>query len=260
GLGMGRVGSLGGGVGGVGPLGAVAGSGLSETGDAADRAGHSAMAIVKAVARAQREDGAETAVKVGIHVGVALVGVGPGPGATELDMDERRDLWPMLDELVERASLGSILVTDAAAALLMRRFELTPSPVPLDKARAHVLIGLERTGLGLGGRLAQFVGRRQELDMLQSRLALAANGRGQVVGIVGDAGIGKSRLVFEFHQSDRGRLATSLLAHCHAWGAAAPYLPVLELLRASCGIAETDSPEDVAVKVGAATRAMNMGD
>ena len=86
------------------------------------------MAIVKAVERAQREDGAKPRVKVGIHVGVALVGVGPVPAAAELDMDERRDLWPMLDELVERASLGSILVTDTAASLLMRRFELTPSP------------------------------------------------------------------------------------------------------------------------------------
>jgi tetratricopeptide (TPR) repeat protein len=255
-----KVRSFGGRIEGLGPIGAVAVFGLTEIGDAADRAGHSAMAIIKAVERAQHEDGAETAVKVGIHVGVALIGVGPGPGAVELDMDERRDLWPMLDELVERASLGNILVTDTAASLLMRRFELTPSPGPPDKARAHVLIGLERTGLGLGGRLAQFVGRRQELDLLQSRLALAANGRGQVVGIVGDAGIGKSRLVFEFHQSEGGRVAAFLLGHCHAWGAAAPYLPVLELLRASCGIAETDSPEDVAVKVGAATRAMGMGD
>jgi tetratricopeptide (TPR) repeat protein len=255
-----KVRSFGGRIEGLGPIGAVAVFGLTEIGDAADRAGHSAMAIIKAVERAQHEDGAETAVKVGIHVGVALIGVGPGPGAVELDMDERRDLWPMLDELVERASLGSILVTDTAASLLMRRFELTPSPGPPDKARAQVLLGLERTGLGLGGRLAQFVGRRQELDLLQSRLALAANGRGQVVGIVGDAGIGKSRLVFEFHQSETARVAAFLLAHCHAWGAAAPHLPVLELLRASCGIADTDSAEDVVLKVGAATRAMGMGD
>src|SRR4030095_6619017 len=124
--------------------------------------------------------------------------------------DERREFWPMLDELVERASLSSILVTDTAASLLMRRFELTPSPGPPDKPRAHVLIGLERTGRALGGRLAQFGGRRQELDLLQSRLALAANGRGQVVGIVGDAGIGKSRLVFDFHQSE-GRREAALL-------------------------------------------------
>ena len=255
-----KVRSFGGQIEGLGPIGAVAVFGLTEIGDATDRAGHSAMAILKAVERAQREDAAETAVKVGIHVGVVLVGVGPGPGSAELDMDERRDVWPMLDELVERASLGSILVTDTAASLLMRRFELTPSPGPPDKARAHVLIGLERTGLGLGGRLAQFVGRRQELDLLQSRLALAANGRGQVVGIVGDAGIGKSRLVFEFHQSEGGRVAAFLLGHCHAWGAAAPYLPVLEILRASCGIAETDTTEDVVVKLGDATRAMSMGD
>ena len=58
------------------------------------------------------------------------------------------------------------------------------------------------------------------------------------------------------------RVAAFLLAHCHAWGAAAPHLPVLELLRASCGIApaDTDSAEDVVLKVGAATRAMGMGD
>ena len=75
-----KIRSFGGRVEGLGPIGAVAVFGLTEVGDAADRAGHGAMAIVKAVERTQREDGAETAVKVGIHVGVVLVGVGPGPG------------------------------------------------------------------------------------------------------------------------------------------------------------------------------------
>ncbi|HEX6210935.1 MAG TPA: AAA family ATPase, partial [Methylomirabilota bacterium] len=241
---------------GIGPIGLVAAFGLEAVGDAADRAAHAALAMVKAIERARHDEQGEVAVKVGLHAAPMLVGV--AAGAAVLDMDERRDLWPLLDQLVERAPLGGVLVTAASAPLLTRRFELAPGSAPIEQGLTHVLIGRERTGLGLGGRLVGFIGRRQELDLLQSRLAAAVSGRGQVVGIVGDAGIGKSRLVFEFRQSESARPMTFLLGHCHAWGAAAPYLPVLEILRSACGLAESDTAEDVVLKVDATVHALGM--
>ena len=68
---------------------------------------------------------------------------------------------------------------------------------------AYRLTGQERRGLGLWGRMTRFVGRASDLEALQSRLALAGGGHGQVVAVVGEAGVGKSRLIYEFSAAQR---------------------------------------------------------
>jgi predicted ATPase len=99
--------------------------------------------------------------------------------------------------------------------------------------------------------MVKFVGRHHELELLQDRLQSATRGRGQVVGIAGDAGLGKSRMIFEFRQSQVGQPGTYLEGHCYSYGTATPYLPVLDLLRASCGIGDSDTPEVIVDKVHA---------
>jgi tetratricopeptide (TPR) repeat protein len=74
-------------------------------------------------------------------------------------------------------------------------------------------------------------------------------GHGQVVGISGDPGIGKSRLVREFRQKLRGEAVTYLEGHCLSYGANIPYLPILEMLRYACRIADNDPPPRVAQKL-----------
>jgi tetratricopeptide (TPR) repeat protein len=87
-----------------------------------------------------------------------------------------------------------------------------------------------------------FVGRREEMAMLQGRLELAMAGRGQVVGIAGEPGIGKSRVLFEFRQTlDPGTVAY-LSARSQSYGRDLPLLPIVELLRRAHGIEEGDSP------------------
>ena len=106
--------------------------------------------------------------------------------------------------------------------------------------------------LGRGGRaLSRFVGRERELAMLHERLRHATQGQGQVLGIAGEPGIGKSRLLYEFCQSLRERPVTYCEGHCLAYGRATPYLPVRDLLRQLCGIAEADGPEAITTKVHA---------
>jgi DNA-binding NtrC family response regulator/tetratricopeptide (TPR) repeat protein len=239
--------TFGGRVEGIGPIGIVAVFGLDAAGDTADRAAHAAMAIVKASERIRRDEAGDVGVRMGVHVTTTLVGLGAGPA--ELDMDERRDVWPLLDELVERAALDGVIVSAAAAPLLARRFELAPGPGPAGGAPTHVLIGRERTGLGLGGNLVEFVGRRQELQLLQGRLQFALRGQTQVVGVVGEAGIGKSRLIYEFRQMVDRRDVDYMEAHCLSYGSAVPYLPVLDMVRAACHLAESDAPEVTVDKV-----------
>jgi class 3 adenylate cyclase/tetratricopeptide (TPR) repeat protein len=88
--------------------------------------------------------------------------------------------------------------------------------------------------------LTRFVGRDAELDTLRRALDQATGGHGQVVALVGEAGVGKSRLVWEFSHSHYTRGWLVLESHSVSYGKATPYLPVLDLLRAYCGIEARD--------------------
>jgi tetratricopeptide (TPR) repeat protein len=97
--------------------------------------------------------------------------------------------------------------------------------------------------------LTPFVGRERELAVLHERLAQAATGQGQVVGIVGEPGIGKSRLLYEFCHGYRNEPVTYRDAHCLSYGNTTPYLPVRDLLRQVCAITDTDSPESITARL-----------
>jgi predicted ATPase len=97
--------------------------------------------------------------------------------------------------------------------------------------------------------LSPFVGRERELITLHELLAQVEAGQGQVVGLVGEAGVGKSRLLFEFRRRLRDRRVTYLEGRCLSYGSAIPYLPLIDILRHNAGITESDSPEAMAAKV-----------
>jgi len=90
--------------------------------------------------------------------------------------------------------------------------------------------------------LARFVGRESELGHLRRALAQARAGRGQVVGVIGEPGIGKSRLFHEF-RSDAETDALVLEASAVAHGRSHPYLPLIELLRACFQIVSNDDED-----------------
>jgi predicted ATPase len=85
--------------------------------------------------------------------------------------------------------------------------------------------------------------------VLHSRLLAALRGRGQLVSIVGDAGIGKSRLLHEFGQSVSADQAIHIEGHCLSYGSTIPYLPVLDLIRAVCRITEADDATAATEKI-----------
>src|SRR5262249_62050382 len=82
----------------------------------------------------------------------------------------------------------------------------------------YVLCSMARRRAGVPWRSASarrhFVGRAREMALLQERLALVQDGRGQVVGIAGEPGIGKSRLLYEFRRSLVGTPVTYCEGHC----------------------------------------------
>jgi DNA-binding NtrC family response regulator/tetratricopeptide (TPR) repeat protein len=252
-----KVQSFGGRVEEIGPESLEAAFGVEPVEDAPLRAAHAAVAVLNAAERARRAGVAPLAVTVALHAGQFLVE--QAGGAAELAQEARRQAAAVLEALVRHAEPGTVLVSGAAASFLERRFELEPVRLPAGPAGpAYRLAGRERPGAGPRRRLATFVGRRHELELLQSRLASAMSGRGQVVGIAGEAGIGKTRLLLEVRQSLPGDRVTYLEGHCVPYGDAIPYLPLLHLVRNNCAIAETDPPEAIVEKVRIAVRAVGL--
>ena len=90
--------------------------------------------------------------------------------------------------------------------------------------------------------MRQFVGREREMGTLHALLAQVEAGHGQVVGIAGEPGIGKSRFLYEFRQQVRHKPCTYLAGRCVSYGQATPYLPLLDLLRQACGLTEQRHP------------------
>jgi class 3 adenylate cyclase len=97
--------------------------------------------------------------------------------------------------------------------------------------------------------LSKFVGRAAELATLEAALERSLQGRGQTVGVVADAGTGKSRLCFEFAERCRNRGFKVLEARGVAHGRRVPLLPMLELFRAYFGVQEDDAPLAVREKI-----------
>src|SRR5262249_6643999 len=147
------------------------------------------------------------------------------------------------------ATPGTILLTPATLWLaegLVRVHALGPIPVkgipePVDVFElvgASALRGRLQAAAARG--LTRFVGRQHELVTLQQALEQAGPGHGQVVALVGEAGVGKSRLAYEFvhaHHTQGWRVLESASV---SYGKATPYFPVIDLLKRYCHVDDGD--------------------
>jgi tetratricopeptide (TPR) repeat protein len=252
---MGKVQAFGGDIVDLGPGALVAAFGLEAIEDAPVRAALAALAIRKATERAPSVGGAGPRVKIVVHVAQVLVSQRQGAGT--IDLESKRTAWMTIDALVGLAEHDTIVVSEASAPFLERRFELVSAGAADDNGVPfRRLTRREGTGFGLGGRpLSRFVGRDGELQFVTDRLTSAAQGQGQVIGIVGEPGVGKSRFVYELAR----------LAAPHGWrvlgsaglshGANTPLLPISDLLRRYFTIEDADGPDSIRDKVTAAVTA-----
>jgi predicted ATPase len=97
--------------------------------------------------------------------------------------------------------------------------------------------------------LTPFVGRQHELEAVQQALAQAQAGHGQVVALVGEAGVGKSRLVYEVVHSHRTQGWRVLESASVSYGKATPYFPLLDLLKRYCQIDDGDERRTIRARV-----------
>ena len=146
------------------------------------------------------------------------------------------DTLALTEGYIEVKFLGLVALKGVAAAAEV--YELTG-------------VGPARTRLQAGARrgLARFVGREAEMAQLHRAQELARDGRGQVVAIVGDAGVGKSRLLHELIRSHRLHGWRILESASVSYGKTTSYLPVVDLLEGYFRIQDRDSVHDVREKV-----------
>jgi class 3 adenylate cyclase/tetratricopeptide (TPR) repeat protein len=153
------------------------------------------------------------------------------PDTTLLTADTLR----LAEGYVEVKPLGAMPVNGLAAPV--EAYELTGAGPRRSRLSAGAARGLSR-----------FVGRDGELEQLREALGRAASGHGQVVAIVGEPGVGKSRLVWEVTHSHRTHGWLILQAGSVSYGKATPYLPVIDLLKGYLQIADRDEPRAIREK------------
>jgi len=210
--------------------------------DHAVRACYAGLRMQETVSRygdeVQRSHGVQVAIRVGLNSGEIVVrAIG-----NDLHMDytvvgQTAHLASRMEQI---ANPGSVLTTADTVGLAEGYIAVRPlGPVPV-KGLADPVQIYEVTGAGpartrlqaaAGRGLTRFVGRDAQLDQLFRAQQLAGHGRGQVVAIVGEAGVGKSRLVHEFLHSQDMADWLILESSSASYDRAAPYLPVIELLR-----------------------------
>jgi tetratricopeptide (TPR) repeat protein len=160
--------------------------------------------------------------------------------------------------LEQLATPGSILLTATTLRLvegLVRVNALGPVPVKglADPVEVFELVGVttirRRLQAAAARGLSRFVGRDHKLESLQQALQQAGAGQGQIVAVVGEAGVGKSRLVYEFVHSHRTQGWLVLESASVSYGKATPYFPVLDLLRRYCHLEDGDDARTIRAKV-----------
>jgi tetratricopeptide (TPR) repeat protein len=156
------------------------------------------------------------------------------------------------------ATPGSILMTAATLHLvegLVRVAALGPVPVigldtPVD---VFELVGVSalrgRLQARVAGGLTPFIGRGPELATLYQTLERVLAGHGQVAAVVGEAGVGKSRLVYECLHAPQTQGWRILESASVSYGKATPYFPVIDLLKRYTHVEEHDDPRTVRAKV-----------
>jgi class 3 adenylate cyclase len=226
--------------------------------DHARRAVLAALALRRRLAEewSETEAGPAPRIRMGINTGTVLIGT--MGGERQSDYTAVGDTTNVAARLQSLAQPGEILASEATVRLVAGYAHLEEiGPVALRGRSSTVCV---HRVLGVGPRrspldgvvprsLTPFVGRDSQLAALLDVLARVREGHGQAVGIVAEPGMGKSRILLELRLSLAGERLTLLEGRCLSFGAATPYLPVLDIVRANCGITADDPPDAVRGKV-----------
>ena len=206
--------------------------------------------------RSSATGGTPVQIRVGLNSGEVVVrAIG-----SDLHMDYTAvgQTTHLAARMEQMAKPGSTLVTGDTLKLAEGYVQVRPlgavsvkgleTPTPVYELTG-IVPARSRLQASAARGLTRFVGRDRELQQLAQALERAAAGHGQAVAVVGEAGVGKSRLAWEFTRSHRTHGWLVLESGSVSYGKATPYLPVIELLKGYFRIQERDDPRAIRERV-----------
>ncbi|HKX99837.1 MAG TPA: adenylate/guanylate cyclase domain-containing protein [Steroidobacteraceae bacterium] len=221
-----------------------------------------AMRIQKAIGqladRVRIEHGLAMALRIGLNSGEVVMGtIGD---ALRTDYTAQGQVVGIAARLENLAEPGTVLLSESCHQQILNVCEVRPRGKHLLKGMSTPIEVFEllsvrpdasRFAAARRRGLTRFVGRNTELEFLEQMRQSALSGGGVIIGIVGEPGMGKSRLLYEFQESCRARGITVLTGQALSHGSSIPYLPMLQIFRAYYGITESDDPAMSRQKVNA---------
>ncbi len=228
--------------------------------DHAVRACYAALRMQESVAQYAegvfRSQGVPIQIRVGLNSGEVVVrAIG-----SDLHMDYTAvgQTTHLAARMEQMATPGTILLAPATLRLTEGYVQVAArGPVTVrglaDPVEVYALTGASalRTRLHAAAArgLTRFVGRDAEIEQIRRALSLAHEGHGQLVTVVGEPGVGKSRLVYEFTHSHRTHDWLILEAGSVSYGRATSYLPVIDLLKAYFKVQDRQTHREIREKV-----------
>ena len=194
--------------------------------------------------------------RVGLNSGLVVVGsIGDN---LRMDYSAVGDTTNLAAYFQDMAGPGDIMIGESTCRLVkddVRLQALAPVQVKgkAELVTPYKVMGIRPRGALMASRservLSPFVGRERDMATLHALFAQVEAGHGQIIGVVAEAGQGKSRLLYEFRHDLQDKPVTYLEGHCLSYGGSTPYHLVIDIVRHHCRITETDGPEALIEKV-----------
>jgi class 3 adenylate cyclase/tetratricopeptide (TPR) repeat protein len=236
--------------------------------DGPRRAVHAALGIQRALRDSGKEPQAQRGLALQMRIGINTGPVVVGRIGDDLRMDYTAvgDTTNLAARLQQAARPGGVLVSEATHRAIVGFFETLDLGELAVKGHAPVR-ALEvlrprgrraRLDVAVERGLTPLVARERELAMLLDLFRRVKAGRGQVVIVAGEAGVGKSRLLLEFRNAlaREGEAATWVEGRCVSFGQSISFLPMIDQLRENFGIEEFDGEPEIIAKIEHGMRRM----